>query len=99
MHFTPSQTSLIWAIAIGVVFGLLGNYYITLNFSTVEVQLKTRILFDGVSVIGSILTILVVFKIANPSASIKNALAGFSIPLSVIDYGFLLHTVKLIVFH
>lgn len=91
---TPTQSNFIIGSSIGVLLSFFGNHYITIHYGTFLLQLQPRVIFSGIGILGSILTIAIVFRIAKPKGYIRYGLAGFGIPLSVIDFVYLLNNVS-----
>ncbi|MDE1827362.1 MAG: hypothetical protein KGH83_07215, partial [Thaumarchaeota archaeon] len=95
-YLTPTQRGLLTGCLVGVFSSLIGNYYITIDFNSIILQLLPRIIFSSIGTISTISTILFVFELKKFPHSFRNGLVGFGIPFSTVDFVFLLNNVTAI---
>ncbi|NHI03339.1 hypothetical protein DYY67_1651 [Candidatus Nitrosotalea sp. TS] len=93
---TPTQRSLLAGCLVGVFSSLIGNYYITIDFNSIILQLLPRIIFSSIGTISTISTILFVFELKKLPHFFRDGLVGFGIPFSAMDFVFLLNNVTVI---
>jgi hypothetical protein len=91
------KKSFVAGCLIGAFSSIIGNYLITADFVGGVGELLPRVIFSAIGLTSTLLTIFFVFELKEFSVVLRNALTGFSVPFSIIDFVFLFNNVIVII--
>jgi hypothetical protein len=93
---TPKK-SFVAGCLIGTFSSVIGNYLITAGVEGGIGELLPRVIFSTIGLTSTLLTIFFVFELKEFSVVLRNALTGFSVPFSIIDFVFLFNNVIVVI--